>query len=398
MVSAFGWLDTDRSQRQQMLELVDQFREQGTVDDLGIGQIRDAFGDLLFPGSSTLHTRLRYALFMPWLLQRAARARSASEMAQELRRLEFRLIDSLRKGDAGEGILGSSSGRDLKRLPSSVYWAMLGTWGIRTRDYSPGEFFANAVRLRALRANNPTSDDPESRALPIDSGLDPRLPEAPDDLVKQVNFILTPEEADYLTDRITAAAPRSVLAWLVHNPPSNPVSEYGAVWDLPHLARAPDENRLLVDHAQRFSQAIYGANLTYNLLLARASSREELICRYASGIADWSVETRSLGTMRDGDRAEFWQTITAQTRISAPTRSFINTWLDHIAQGHDPVSDRRIHDLLTMREKRLKGGRARLANRSALDRWSGAVGLNRLTYRWGNVRTLLDDLYRGRGT
>src|SRR5690625_1509714 len=51
VTSAFGWLDTDRSQRQQMLELVDQFREQGTVDDLGIGQIRDASGIFCSPAA-----------------------------------------------------------------------------------------------------------------------------------------------------------------------------------------------------------------------------------------------------------------------------------------------------------------------------------------------------------
>lgn len=397
VTSTFGWLDTDRSQRQQMLELVDQFREQGTVDDLGIGQVRDAFSDLLFPGTSTLHTRLRYALFIPWLLQRASRERTASAMAEEMRRLEFRLIDSLKRGDAGEGILGSSAGRELKRLPSSVYWAMLGTWGIRTRDYSPGEFFANAARLRDLWTSNPASDDPESRTLSIDPGIDPRLPGAPEDLLKQVDFTLRPEEADYLTHRLTAAAPGSVLSWLVHNPPPQiAILEYAAVWELPHLANASDENRRLIDHAQRFAQLVHGARLTYNLLLARASSRKELIDHYAHEIADWSLETHALGTMRDWVRAEFWGTVTAQTRVSAPTRTFINTWLDHIAHGHNPVSDRRIHDLVETREKRLKGGRARLANRSALDRWSGAVGLNRLTYRWPNVRTLLDDLYRGR--
>ena len=80
-----------------MLELVDQFHEQGTVDYLGIGQIRDAFGDLLFSSTSTLHTRLRYTLFIPWLLQRACRERNAAEMAEAMRRLEFRLIDSLKK-------------------------------------------------------------------------------------------------------------------------------------------------------------------------------------------------------------------------------------------------------------------------------------------------------------
>lgn len=215
-MSVFGWLDTDRSQRQQMLELVDQFRVQGTVDDLGIGQIRDAFGDLLFPGTSTLHTRLRYALFIPWLLQRASHKRSASEIAGAMRRLEYRLIDSLKKG---EGILGSSSGRDLKRLSSSVYWAMLGTWGIRTRDYSPGEFFAGAARLRDLGRTIREVTIRSCAPSPLIPGSTLAFPEAPDDLLKQVDFILTPEEVAYLTRnmpdtatlRARATAARCVL-------------------------------------------------------------------------------------------------------------------------------------------------------------------------------------------
>lgn len=82
-----------------MLELVEQFRDQGTVDDLGIGQVRDSFSDALFPGTSTLHTRLRYALFIPWLLQRASRETNAQEMVEEMSRLEFRLIDSPKRGE-----------------------------------------------------------------------------------------------------------------------------------------------------------------------------------------------------------------------------------------------------------------------------------------------------------
>ncbi|WP_277213337.1 DUF6361 family protein [Isoptericola croceus] len=52
MVSSFGWLDVDAEQWQQMLEVVDLFRETGTVDDLGVGTIRDAISDPLFPGTS----------------------------------------------------------------------------------------------------------------------------------------------------------------------------------------------------------------------------------------------------------------------------------------------------------------------------------------------------------
>ena len=50
-----------------MLDVVDLFREKGTVDELGLGPIRDAFADRLFPGTSTLQSRTRYWLLIPWL-------------------------------------------------------------------------------------------------------------------------------------------------------------------------------------------------------------------------------------------------------------------------------------------------------------------------------------------
>ncbi len=44
-MSVFAWLDTDEQERRRMLELVGLFREPGTVDELGIGTIRDALED-----------------------------------------------------------------------------------------------------------------------------------------------------------------------------------------------------------------------------------------------------------------------------------------------------------------------------------------------------------------
>ncbi|MEX2417466.1 MAG: DUF6361 family protein [Actinomycetota bacterium] len=33
------------------------FREEGSVDEIGVGVIRDAFADMFFPGTSTIQTR-----------------------------------------------------------------------------------------------------------------------------------------------------------------------------------------------------------------------------------------------------------------------------------------------------------------------------------------------------
>ncbi|CAN5415544.1 hypothetical protein BH20CHL6_BH20CHL6_08750 [soil metagenome] len=56
-----------------MLEVIDHFRDKGTLDELGFGTIRDSFSDHFVPGISTLQTRARYLLFVPWLYQRIER-------------------------------------------------------------------------------------------------------------------------------------------------------------------------------------------------------------------------------------------------------------------------------------------------------------------------------------
>ena len=66
MSSFIAWLDASREDQRRMREIVNLFTQSESRDELGIGQVRDAFSDLLFPGTSTLHTRARYLLFVPW--------------------------------------------------------------------------------------------------------------------------------------------------------------------------------------------------------------------------------------------------------------------------------------------------------------------------------------------
>ena len=75
MTSTFGWLDGDDSQRSAMLEVVKLFEDSSTVDELGIGSVRDTFSNAFFPGTSTLHTRVKYFLFVAWLANDVARHR-----------------------------------------------------------------------------------------------------------------------------------------------------------------------------------------------------------------------------------------------------------------------------------------------------------------------------------
>lgn len=52
MVSFVAWLDDAERDRRKVLDAIDLFKERDTRDELGIGTVRDAFADRLFPGSA----------------------------------------------------------------------------------------------------------------------------------------------------------------------------------------------------------------------------------------------------------------------------------------------------------------------------------------------------------
>jgi len=76
-VNTLTWLDTSEKDRCRTLEFIDTFGERDTRDELGIGVVRDAFFDLMFPGTSTVQTRATYFLLVPWWYLKAKGVRAA---------------------------------------------------------------------------------------------------------------------------------------------------------------------------------------------------------------------------------------------------------------------------------------------------------------------------------
>jgi hypothetical protein len=106
-MSAFVWLDYSERERRKMLDVVDLFREHDTRDELGIGSVRDAFADLLFPGTSTIMTRARYFLLVAWIYQRQEKSRTSSaNIAARARKAEIDLVEAIERSDDNEGNIG----------------------------------------------------------------------------------------------------------------------------------------------------------------------------------------------------------------------------------------------------------------------------------------------------
>ena len=47
MPSSFTWLDYSEFERKRMLDVIELFRDRSTVDELGLGTVRDVFADKL---------------------------------------------------------------------------------------------------------------------------------------------------------------------------------------------------------------------------------------------------------------------------------------------------------------------------------------------------------------
>src|SRR5918999_4704669 len=100
-------MDYSERERRQMLDVVDLFSEKETRDELGIGVVRDAFADAFFPGTSTIQTRARYFLFVPWIYRQLERQGVGSaRVARVARQREIALIKPLAASEDSTGTIG----------------------------------------------------------------------------------------------------------------------------------------------------------------------------------------------------------------------------------------------------------------------------------------------------
>ncbi len=402
MTSTFAWLDYSERERRTMLGVMELFREKGTVDELGLGVVRDAFADCFFPGTSTLHSRARYWLFVPWIYRRLESERTPSGRADtRARQLQADLVRALVAGDESEGVIGIDAREKLLRPPAVLYWAGLQRHGIRL---VPGSIARYHASLDGFYAAGPSRAEGDEREL-VDLGHQnwhPALPGAPEDLFQRTDFHLRADDAAFLRERMITSTPQSLLAWtLMHRARLDRVE---APWQHPGLADAPAPLRHEVELARRFSLLMYGAVLVYNIALAEAACRaglrdgsleDEYRARYAQWVAD-RLEPE-LPLLRSWDRGDLWATVEtlASGRVEH-TRRFADAWMAAVLEGPRSVpDDPAVRTLVADRERRLKRSLARLQNRRALERWNGASGVYELTYRWAEGRTLAVDIADG---
>jgi hypothetical protein len=374
------WLDHDVDERDRMQRILSLFKERDTRDELGVGVIRDLIADDLFPGTSTIQTRLRYMLFVPWLYQQLeGEGCPASRIGREARKREVALVAGLLQSDDTAGVFGKRAGGQLERLPSSVYWSGLEAWGLRRVAASQEQYHAmidSVYRARTDRSRRARAAEHRGEGDDAVGGLagvtwHPKLPRPQGGFPGEASVRLTADEAQFIREQVATTQPRSLLAKLMFLPAS---AEGDFPWGHARFADFHERHRGLLHHARLLSEVMYGAALLYNLLLAEHARNADLIAEHRERGDAWAVELDAIAA----DLADWsldWVPLLAvdqQQVVSPATLDFCHRWLELV-----------------------QGARSRFTNQRALDQWSGYAGLFRMSYRWPTVRRFLADLHDG---
>jgi hypothetical protein len=395
MPSLIAWLDASSEEQRRMRDIIRLFAERESRDELGLGQIRDAIADSLFPGTSTLLTRARYLLFVPWAYQRASRRPNPTADAD---RYERDIIHAVKDSGDYAGLLGMQAGEALKNLPSAIYWTMLRHYGILT-DASLSR--DDALRLDGMSISADDFGDTSSARFHAWSTT---LPPVPEGFPKSIpdGFSLQHDEAAWLRDRILDGASGSLFAHLVVD---RPTAESPAPWADPAAIAVEGEARELLDDARAFSALMHGAQLLYNLLLAEEyqDAGYERLTDPSEGFRDrlarWADDLPAMVDLTSWNLDALLARVelTRGSPINLNSRRFVRGWRDLVVEhGADSlVASAAARDFMAQRERQHKGAQARLGNRARLATWGGSSGAGGLVYRWPQVRGILLDIHDG---
>lgn len=381
MSGSIGWIRFDQREYDQAAEARALLATPGTRDELGLGGIRDRFADTMFPGTSTIQTRLRYAVFVGWIYDRYIDL-PTTELVERARAEEIELIRRLERGQAGKGIIGTRAGEELVRLPSMSYWTLLQQW----RGQRAGE---PPLPSRSIWLG---MDPTERRRWPLIA--DPSLKPV---FKKSMDFILSDAEIEYLKRRL-GEREKGGQRCLFHELLKGDAQATGEHPSLDDVNTHDVHNKTVLLRARVFSELTWGASLAYNILLLERRLRkferpkdnsredEELLAQRNQDWRDW----------QDTDRKAHSRMVLDHGFFSIPNCAddeavtFVQEWASVASTIKSPTD---AFTLISGRERRLKNpSQRRFESDRALARWGGASDINQARFRWFTARTFLEDL------
>ena len=381
-----GYIHSSKEEQVRAMQVLKMTSESVALDELGIGRIRDAFADRMFPGISTLQKHTKYFSLMPQVYRKATEKRynRLSEVKAEIVRLERIMTKNLYDGSTikwgitGSDTIGKGTGSYVKYDPAYIYNSGLQTFEI-LRSPQIAELIYSASKAIHNTPKAQKSDDEDIADDSLDkAGLFQfcSFPQIDYDFTKACSLDLTTADHDFITDHIlkAKACQGTLLRWLVDNPKTTlPVM-------FEHLrgCRLPKELADLQDLAQRFADFIYMVHVRYNYIYSSYQD-EEMLEEFMQLLKAY----RHSGTDID--------TVLAAVNIRENSgKWFCKEIAQHIADG-ETEKNGLLDQAIINRERRVKGSRRKIGNPSYRYDKKNRIHYYKLTYRWETVRQFMEE-------
>lgn len=388
-----GWIDFSKNERNKVLSVLELLSERDTLDELGIAPIRDGFANIFFPGTSTIQTRAKYFLIVPYALKdlELSNETNPNSFLRAFDEIEKECGERLLDGDDTEGVIGSRSlaqGQWVKRTPAEIYWGGLRNYGIFTGgNLSLTEYVRavcvmkkNRTSVKALgnRNDSEENDGDDKDAGDLFHKQFWHIPTYTEDWIDDLSIVLTEEEGEFLKRQILLSFPDSMMAYILKNDLSEilEVEDFASLDSLIHLfpEQIQSDYALAID----FSNFLYVIRVLYNMIISegendRANSEWKVLQSELVGRASLDLEAilNRLQIHGNGALCEF-------------LRKEKKLMLAKEIEG--------MQDEIRRRERFLKEGRARTMHPGEFDTsvWYGGGALS---YRFNDAKEIMRDIF-----
>jgi hypothetical protein len=403
MATGLGWIDFSKEHRDRVFSVIDMLGEPGTVDELGIGVIRDALADCLFPGVSTIQTRPKYFIIISNIFLRYVRTHqsglSVPTLTKWLKDQENQVMHNLAKNynyKENNGVIGinvARNNKELARKASSVYWNGLRTHGIIETNYSLAEYLdkndLSEISKSVYREQH--SDDQDTGSEYDLFNL--KLPSSPNLKQDDITMDLSREEAKFLKDQFKTDLNEKkqqdnllkyILSFDELSELTISTSKFKDLGEI-LLTREglPTKTKVFLDLALTFDFIIHGAHIRYNIMLHQQAGEADFNDMWQ----EWLTELSDRKNRIESFNIDLLFREIA-TRTKSTTRKFIYDWYNEIMKPE--ISEERIDKLVYNQEFSNKGSKSKLSSKS--QEFSGWVGINELSYRFIQARRLVEDI------
>ena len=414
--SELGWVDFSESDKNKVLKVIEMLKPAGTVDELGVGVVRDSMADAMFPGITTIMTRAKYYFIVPRILCSYIYDRNANRkhsMREYLRLEENEIMNRLASDyDYNEeqriiGINKASHNRNLPkrrweelvRKPSSIYWSGLRSFKIYTGQEQLS-IFLNHFDISKIqqekgldKSDGETGDDRDAH---INSILPFSLPDYDPKWKENLTLDLSNEEANFLKHKIIDSYPNTLLAYLIDNLAFSDefinYEYYGDILNSDFMKRLPNEIVSVIYLASDFWKILFGAHIRYNLNLHKTNGiNKDLYEQIEIVWKEWK-EMMSKFNWKSFDMTKIWEITKSKRRVKIYTERFINSWIDAIQSKN--FNEDVLDELVRKQEQKNKGSRSKLkpGNDEKYDTW---IGLSNMEFRFGNAKLIVNDILNG---